>query len=520
MACVPKCWTARALWASHSFENLRTGQRPMVSKRDVLDEIRRAQEDGWKVTKTGGQHYRLEHEEASRPVLAPSTPSDHRGILNLRADLRRVMPRKDDDKSASTHSARPVAKQKIHRKPTQPSQNFDMDAGTAPASDGFRWPRLPRYTPENAQADEEAAWWASLPPNAVLLAWRSAIGRMRASGADWGLVAVLKRRVRDDGEFRAGLVRRWLDPDPQRVAVNGEPAGIAFLVTPRAAMAGGHLPAPGSPEATLALLSAERLRAQVAERRVSALEASLRAVGAMARGHSGEYGDPDAERRRRAYAELARDDAMAALSLEREARGKAELRWKEAERRAETEARARAAAERRLADIERQSAGAGQHQRHADTVRPAGWPHADQHNGAHPGQFPLEQPTRCPPAPAVADRASGRHPDTVDHGVRKAPCQATRVPVTTLAAAAVRPGRPRSPVAAGGTLGERIYLRRKARGLTQVALAEGIGGSGPSISLWERDLARPSDEWLRRLARMLQTTVKALAGDVIPRGNG
>lgn len=43
----------------------------------------------WRVTLTGGGHWRLTH-PAGVSVFAPATPSDSRGLLNVRAKLRRV----------------------------------------------------------------------------------------------------------------------------------------------------------------------------------------------------------------------------------------------------------------------------------------------------------------------------------------------------------------------------------------------------------------------------------------------
>lgn len=46
---------------------------------------------GFSVTKTRGGHWRFEHPDMDGPVFAPDTPSDHRGIKNLHAMLRRKM---------------------------------------------------------------------------------------------------------------------------------------------------------------------------------------------------------------------------------------------------------------------------------------------------------------------------------------------------------------------------------------------------------------------------------------------
>lgn len=46
---------------------------------------------GFTATKTRGGHWRFEHPQMEGPVFAPDTPSDHRGMKNLFALLRRKM---------------------------------------------------------------------------------------------------------------------------------------------------------------------------------------------------------------------------------------------------------------------------------------------------------------------------------------------------------------------------------------------------------------------------------------------
>ena len=46
---------------------------------------------GFSVTKTRSGHWRFEHPDMDGPVFGPDTPSDHRGIKNLYAMLRRKM---------------------------------------------------------------------------------------------------------------------------------------------------------------------------------------------------------------------------------------------------------------------------------------------------------------------------------------------------------------------------------------------------------------------------------------------
>lgn len=53
--------------------------------------LRRARRDGWQASPTRGGHIRLEHPDAAGPVIAPSTPSDHRAMANAMAEMRRQL---------------------------------------------------------------------------------------------------------------------------------------------------------------------------------------------------------------------------------------------------------------------------------------------------------------------------------------------------------------------------------------------------------------------------------------------
>jgi len=57
-----------------------------------MKEVRRVLvRDGFTVIKTRGGHWRISHPRMKGPVFAPDTPSDHRGIKNLMAIIRRKM---------------------------------------------------------------------------------------------------------------------------------------------------------------------------------------------------------------------------------------------------------------------------------------------------------------------------------------------------------------------------------------------------------------------------------------------
>lgn len=63
-----------------------------MSASGQMREIRRQLvRQGFSATKTRGGHWMFSHSDMVGPVFAPDTPSDHRGIKNLYATLRRKM---------------------------------------------------------------------------------------------------------------------------------------------------------------------------------------------------------------------------------------------------------------------------------------------------------------------------------------------------------------------------------------------------------------------------------------------
>ena len=62
------------------------------------------------------------------------------------------------------------------------------------------------------------------------------------------------------------------------------------------------------------------------------------------------------------------------------------------------------------------------------------------------------------------------------------------------------------------TLGENIQTARKAKGLSQEALAEQVGVSRQALGKWEKDTALPSLDNLQALAAVLDVSVDVLLG--------
>ena len=58
--------------------------------------LRELERDGFSATRTAGGHFRFSHPLINGYVSGPSTPSDHRGIKNLVATLRRKLRAAND----------------------------------------------------------------------------------------------------------------------------------------------------------------------------------------------------------------------------------------------------------------------------------------------------------------------------------------------------------------------------------------------------------------------------------------
>lgn len=57
-------------------------------KRDLARLLEAARKRGWRLERTRGSHWKLKHPSGA-VVVSSSTPSCHRALLNLQADLRR-----------------------------------------------------------------------------------------------------------------------------------------------------------------------------------------------------------------------------------------------------------------------------------------------------------------------------------------------------------------------------------------------------------------------------------------------
>ena len=69
-----------------------------MSASSQMKQFRRALEkEGFTATKTRGGHWRFDHPAMDGPVFAPDTPSDHRGLKNVRAMIRRKMRPANDN---------------------------------------------------------------------------------------------------------------------------------------------------------------------------------------------------------------------------------------------------------------------------------------------------------------------------------------------------------------------------------------------------------------------------------------
>ena len=58
--------------------------------------IRELEAQGWTFTLTRNNHVRGHHPEASAPLVVAGTTSDHRAVLNIRSQAKRLLRKKED----------------------------------------------------------------------------------------------------------------------------------------------------------------------------------------------------------------------------------------------------------------------------------------------------------------------------------------------------------------------------------------------------------------------------------------
>jgi predicted RNA binding protein YcfA (HicA-like mRNA interferase family) len=62
----------------------------MSGRQEMTQLVRSLARQGWLIEKTRGNHWRARHPDRAGIAFFPSTPSDHRSILNTQAQLRRM----------------------------------------------------------------------------------------------------------------------------------------------------------------------------------------------------------------------------------------------------------------------------------------------------------------------------------------------------------------------------------------------------------------------------------------------
>lgn len=69
-----------------------------MSSSSEMKKVRRAlAREGFSASQTRGGHWRFEHPLMCGPVFAADTPSDHRGVKNLKSMLRRKLRPANDN---------------------------------------------------------------------------------------------------------------------------------------------------------------------------------------------------------------------------------------------------------------------------------------------------------------------------------------------------------------------------------------------------------------------------------------
>lgn len=154
---------------------------------DFTNRLRTWQQAGWEVEKSRGGHMKLIHKDASTPVFCASTPSDHRAIMNMEAELRRALGQRPEKPIKSDLAlAVPVKKNTKSSPSIRKPLKFYI-----------------RYQPETKIAPEEPICSLFDQTNSKLRAdvWRLCYLRLRLDHRDISTIHVIKRRIQIDDEF-------------------------------------------------------------------------------------------------------------------------------------------------------------------------------------------------------------------------------------------------------------------------------------------------------------------------------
>jgi hypothetical protein len=77
----------------------------------TLELQRFAERDGSTVRRTNGGHLRLTHRQATAPVFASSTPSEHHALANALAQMRRELPPERKSAKPMRRKSQPTPRQ-------------------------------------------------------------------------------------------------------------------------------------------------------------------------------------------------------------------------------------------------------------------------------------------------------------------------------------------------------------------------------------------------------------------------
>lgn len=184
-----------------------------MSKKDVRDLLSQAREEGWVVGARKSNHILLRHEATGVTITTASTPSDHRGILNLRADMRRALrasvsvdvlsPKLSADEGNFSPPDAVNPKERQRAKRAASSSNFDM---LPLIRERIELAADRRSRPSPFVHSGVLSVDASFSAAQLSSAWRLLIARLRLGGCDWDFVRVVRHRLERDAGFRSQAV--------------------------------------------------------------------------------------------------------------------------------------------------------------------------------------------------------------------------------------------------------------------------------------------------------------------------
>lgn len=156
---------------------------------DFQIRLREWKQQGWEITKTGGGHLRLTHDDASMPVFCASTPSDRRAVMNIESNLKKA--------------------RQIQQIPHQPQIEKAFKKSKKVVGLNSRPRFFMKFVPnvEEPETKKPIPLFERTDKKTRLCVWMRCYLLMRLDGRDLSTIHIIKQRLRkDDNFFEAALI--------------------------------------------------------------------------------------------------------------------------------------------------------------------------------------------------------------------------------------------------------------------------------------------------------------------------